>query len=136
MKKEELQDKLAEKTILQYKNEDTITMSKQNKMIGVFTSAQTWEVDTDEEKMNDIENAIWQTRGCFQTTSSEWDRSTIDEKIMQLKGLSDNNNLDIFQLSMRMKMIGVDDFNKDIDDLDLLIGMSKIIDHLLKEKKQ
>lgn len=51
MKKEELQNKLAEKTILQYKDEDTITTSKQN-LIEVFTSAQTWEVDTDEEKMN------------------------------------------------------------------------------------
>jgi hypothetical protein len=32
-----------------------------------------------------------------------------------------------------MKMIGVD-LNKDIDDLDLVIGMSKIIDYLLKER--
>ena len=132
MKKEELQNKLAEKTILQYKDKDTLTTSKQN-LIEVFTSAQTWVVDTDEEKMNDIENSIWKTRGCFQTTCSEWDNSTMDEKITKLKNLS-NNNLDVFQLSIRMKMMGVEDFNKEIDDLDLVIGMSKIIDYLLKEK--
>ena len=134
MNKEKLQKKLAQRVIMQYKDDKEITISKANRMMKVINSTTNWEVSTDKEKMMDIENTIWQTRGCFQTTCSEWNRTNIDEKVKLLKDLADNHDLDIFQLSMRMKIMGVEDFNKDITDLDLIMGMSEIIDHLLKEK--
>ena len=133
MKKEKSQENLAKKAILQYKDENEMSMSKGLRLQEVFANAHDWEVDTNQDKMNDIENLIWSTRGCFQTTCSEYNRTTMDEKISLLRNLSKNNNLDIFQLAMRMKIMGIEDLNKDIDDLDLVLGMSAIIDHLLKE---
>lgn len=132
---EQIRIKTGKKVVGQYKDDKEASMSKLNRLMDVSDSIMDWEVSTVKENMMDIEHTIWQTRGCFQTTCSEWDRTNIDEKVKLLKDLADNHDLDVFQLSMRMKIMGVEDFNKDITDLDLVMAMSKIIDYLLKDKK-
>jgi len=131
---EQIRIKIVEKVVGQYKDDKEVSMSKRNRLMEVSDSIMDWKVSTVKENMMDIENTIWQTRGCFQTTCSEWDRTNIDEKVKLLKDLADNHDLDVFQLSMRMKVMGVEDFNKDITDLDLVMAMSEIIDYLLKDK--
>lgn len=132
---EQIRIKIGKKVVRQYKDDKEVSMSKLNRLRDVSDSIMDWKVSTVKENMMDIENTIWQTRGCFQTTCSEWDRTNMDEKVKLLKDLADNHDLDVFQLSMRMKVMGVEDFNKDITDLDLVMAMSEIIDYLLKDKK-
>lgn len=77
---------------------------------------------------------IWETRGCFQTTCSEWHETTMDEKVDFLAELINKKGFNTLKLAISMMEGGNNELNKDIKEIDLVIGMSKLIDHLLKNR--
>jgi len=76
----------------------------------------------------------WQTRGCFQSNCAEWKQTTIEEKVDLLSDLINQKDYDTLQLSLTMMEYGNSKFNKNIKEKDLIIGMSKIIDFLIKKE--
>ena len=73
-------------------------------------------------------------RGCFQTTCTEWDMTSIDEKTEAIKELITNGDFSTFKLSIMMLDTCTNEYNKEMTPLDLVFGMGEIIDYLLKEK--
>jgi acyl carrier protein len=84
---------------------------------------------------DEVHNDIVKTRGCFQTTCTEWDSSTMEEKVELLKDLVNNKGYDSLQLAMQMMKIYNEQYGKEINETDLLMGMSRILDFLLREFK-
>ena len=73
-------------------------------------------------------------RGCFDSASSEWKESTLDDKIETLKKLINEDGDNTLALSMGMMDYCNSEEGKDIKPMDLVISMSKIIDYLLKKE--
>jgi len=73
-------------------------------------------------------------RSCFDSSSSEWHDSTMDEKIGVLKKLVKEDGDNTLRLAIGMKSYCNDEAGKDIKDMDLIVSMGKLLDHLLKEK--
>lgn len=94
-----------------------------------------WKVSKNSDEMDDIDQEIWKTRGCFQKSCSEWNGTEMNQKIELLDELINNKEYDTLQLVIRMMNRGNIDFNKDIQELDIIMGMSQIIDHLIKNQK-
>ncbi len=111
--------------------EQELTMAHGLRMMKLISSQKTWK-DIDKE---DVHNDIVKTRGCFQTTCSEWDSTTMDEKIGILKELINDKEYSSLELSMQMMKIYNSQYGKEIKELDLLMGMSRILDHLLRKPK-
>ncbi len=109
--------------------EQKLTMAHGLRMMELLSFKNTWK-DIDKEE---VHNEIVKTRGCFQTTCSEWDSTTMAEKIQLLKELVNDKGYDSLQLSMQMMEIYNTQFGKEIKEIDLLMGMSRILDHLLKD---
>lgn len=95
-----------------------------------------WRVSQNSDEMADIDQDIWKTRGCFQKSCTEWNRTEMHQKIDLLDELINNKEYDTLQLVIRMMNMGNMDFNKDIQELDIIMGMSQIIDYLIKNQKQ
>jgi hypothetical protein len=112
-----------------------ITGSLVHRELNLVVAKKTWKTSEDEEKSINIENTIWQTRGCFQPTCHEWKQQSMEEKVEQLSDLVNNHGYDVLQLALRMKDMGNNELGKDIGDFDLIHSMSQIIDYLLKDKK-
>jgi len=74
-------------------------------------------------------------RGCFDSASSEWGRSALDEKVEALKKLINKDGENTLKLSVGMMDYCNREAGKGIKPMDLILSMSKIIDHLLKEAK-
>lgn len=74
-------------------------------------------------------------RSYFDYSSHEWKESTIDEKIKSLKKLLNEDSKNTLNLSLGMMDYCNTQANKDIKPMDLVIAMSKIIDHLLLEEQ-
>lgn len=108
-----------------------LTVTDGLREIEILAAREQWQDKNDDAIWSDI----WKTRGCFQSTSSEWNNTTMDEKIDLLKHLINKKGFDTLQLSLSMMEDGNSEFNKDIKEIDLIMSMSKIIDHLLKEKQ-
>lgn len=109
---------------------ENISPSKVYRILKLVEAKESWKNSNDENVWSDI----WSTRTCFDQASSEWNRTTIDEKIALLKELINNKGFDTLQLSMTMMEFGNRDFSKGIREIDLVSSMSTIIDHLLKTK--
>ena len=73
-------------------------------------------------------------RGCFQTTCTEWDMTSMYEKTEAIKELITNGDFTTLNLSLSMLDTCTKEYNKEMTPLDLVFGMSEIIDYLLKEK--
>ena len=108
-----------------------LTMAKGLRLMELMILQKRWK---DIEK-DEVHNDIVQTRGCFQTTCTEWDSSTMEEKVELLKDLVNNKGYDSLQLAMQMMKIYNEQYGKEISEIDLLMGMSRIMDYLLKESK-
>jgi hypothetical protein len=111
--------------------EKEITMAKGLRLMELMILQKSWK---DIEK-DEVHNDIVQTRGCFQTTCTEWDSSSMEEKVELLKDLVNNKGYDSFQLAMQMMKIYNEQYGKEISEIDLLMGMSRIMDYLLRESK-
>ena len=108
---------------------EEITMAKGLRLMKLMQMQRKWKnIDKDE-----VHNDIVKTRGCFQTTCSEWDSTTMDEKIGILKELINDKEYSSLELSMQMMKIYNSQYGKEISEMDLLMGMSRILDYLLKE---
>jgi hypothetical protein len=88
-----------------------------------------------EYKNPDILENIWSTRGCFQPNCSQWNDTSMNEKIDLLKELINDKNFSTLELALNMREIGNVKFNKSIKEKDIIMGMSQLIDFLLKNKK-
>lgn len=73
-------------------------------------------------------------RGCFQTSCTEWNMTTMDEKTEAIKELITNGDFSTLKLSMMMLDTCTNEYNKEVKPIDLVIAMGEIIDHLLKDK--
>ena len=71
-------------------------------------------------------------RECFDMASSEWDRSTIDEKVDALQQLVKNDGENTLKLAMGMLDYCNREAGKDIKLLELVISLSTMMDNLLK----
>lgn len=71
-------------------------------------------------------------RGCFDSVSSEWDRSSMDEKLEALKYLVEHEDKNISSLSIGMMEHCNNELNKNITPLELIMSMGEIIEYLLK----
>ena len=111
-------------------NNKNITMNSGLRMMALMLAKKKWKNSNDV----DIWSDIWNTRTCFDESSSEWNRTTMDEKIALLKELINIKGFDILQLSMAMMEVGNSEYNKGIREIDLVMSMSNIIDYLLKTK--
>ena len=111
---------------------EEVTMAKGLRLMKLMSSQRTWK-DIEKEE---VHNDIVKTRGCFQTTCSEWDSTTMEEKVELLKALVSNKGYDSLQLSMQMMEIYNTQFGKEINETDLLMGMSRILDFLLNKEKE
>ena len=80
-------------------------------------------------------SSLCSLRTCFDHSSSEWNETSLDEKVSMLKKQINDNTNSTFKLSLGMLDYCNTEAGKDIKPLDLVISMSKIIDHLLKEKQ-
>ncbi len=108
------------------------TMANGLRLIELMSMQKNWKnIDKD-----DVHNDIVKTRGCFQTTCSEWKHTTMDEKIGILKELINDKEYSSLELSMQMMEIYNSQYGKEIKELDLLMGMSKVLDYLLKESEK
>jgi len=74
-------------------------------------------------------------RDCFDPASSEWNHSTMDEKVEALSVLINRDDKNTLGLALGMLDYCNKEANKGINMIDLVISMSKIIDHLLKNEK-
>ena len=81
-----------------------------------------------------IESTPCALRGCFDRSSSEWQDTSIDEKVKILKKLINEDGEDILKLSIGMMDYCNKENGKDIKPVDLVRSMSEIMDYLLKEK--
>jgi len=81
-----------------------------------------------------IENTPCSLRSCFDRSSSEWQATTLEEKISMLKKLINEDGENTLKLSIGMMDYCNKENGKDIKPKDLILAMSEIIDHLLKEK--
>ena len=72
-------------------------------------------------------------RGCFDHASQEWKDSTLDEKVYALKMLINDDCKNTLKLSMGMLDYCNKEAGKEIKLIDIVISMSHLIDHLLKE---
>ena len=133
MSKKNLQDKIFKRLVEKHK-QDTSTVSSMHRMLKLFEASTDWKVSNNKDNMAEIENTIWSTRGCFQSTSNEWNQTSMEEKIKLLHKLKKNENLNTLELSLRVMDIGTQQLNKDITELDLILSMSEIIDYLLEQK--
>lgn len=82
----------------------------------------------------EVENSCL-LRGCFDHACHEWKESTLDEKVVALKNLINNDGENTLKLSMGMLSYCNEKAGKDIKLIDLVISMSHLLDHLLKEEK-
>jgi len=73
-------------------------------------------------------------RGCFDSTSSEWNESTLEQKVEALTKLINDDEGNTLKISTAMMDYCNKENAKDIKPMDLVLAMSKIIDHLLREK--
>ncbi len=73
-------------------------------------------------------------RGCFQTSCTEWNMTSMDEKVEAIKELITNGDFTTLKLSLSMLDTCTNEYNKEIEPIDLVIAMSEIIDYLLKDK--
>ena len=110
---------------------EELTMAKGLRLMELMMLQENWK---DIEK-DEVHNDIVKTRGCFQITCSEWDSSTMEEKVELLKELVNNKGYDSLQLAMQMMKIYNEQYGKEINETDLLMGMSRIMDYLLRESK-
>lgn len=109
---------------------NNITINNGLRMIKLIHAKKNWKNSNEA----DIWSDIWSTRTCFDSACSEWNATTIDEKIAILKELINNKGFDTLQLSISMMEVGNTRYGKDIKEIDLVSSMSTIIDHLLKTK--
>jgi len=84
----------------------------------------------------DKEQDIWETRGYFQPSCHEYKQTSMDEKVELLKQLLNKTDCNTLGIVLQMKDIGNNELNKDITDIDIIMGMSNILDHLLKISKK
>jgi len=74
-------------------------------------------------------------RGCFQTSCTEWNMTSMDEKTEAIKELITKGDFTTANLSLMMLDTCTNEYNKEMTPLDLVFGMGEIIDYLLKEKE-
>ena len=70
----------------------------------------------------------------FDFSSSEWKSTAIENKIEVLKQLLTEEDANTLKISLGMLDYCNTQAGKDIKLMDLVVSMSKIIDHLLKEE--
>ena len=134
MREQNLRANLERRVLEKFQDSYSTTGSGINRMIQLKNAPKIWKVPKDEEKMDEINNIIWQTRDCFQNTSNEWTRTSMNQKVELLSQLKKDYGLGTLELALRVMDIGNNEHNKDIAELDLILSMSEIIDFLLKEK--
>ena len=74
-------------------------------------------------------------RGCFDSTSSEWHKSTIEQKVEALEVLINRDKVLTSSLIIKMLNYCNKEANKGIEQQDVLLSLSKIIDYLLIKEK-
>jgi len=84
----------------------------------------------DEQTHNDITS----TRGCFDLPSEEYKQLDMPQKVALLKELINEKGYNSTQLSISMMNIYNTEYNKDIKPIELVMGLSKIVDYLLTEE--
>ncbi len=75
-------------------------------------------------------------RGCFDSASSEWNKSTIEQKVEALKVLINRDKVLTSTLVSKMLNYCNNEVNKGIAQEDVLLSLSKIIDYLLIKEKE
>ena len=84
--------------------------------------------------MNDKKyNEILSTRGCFDIASDEYTKLDMSKKVELLKELINQENFTTAELSIKMMDTYNKEFNKEIRPIDLVLGLSSLVDYLLKE---
>ncbi len=74
-------------------------------------------------------------RGCFDSASSEWNKSTIAQKVEALEVLINRDKVLTSTLILKMLSYCNQEANKGIEQKDVILSLSKIIDYfLIKEK--
>ena len=73
-------------------------------------------------------------RECFDMPSHEWKGSTMEEKVEALKVLVNEEKHSTYNLARGMHDYCNHHAGKDIELSDLVVSLSKIIDHLLKKE--
>lgn len=79
-------------------------------------------------------NDITSTRGCFDLPSSEYNELDMPQKVALLKELINKKGYNTTQLSISMMNIYNTEYNKTIKPIELVMGLSKIVDYLLTEE--
>ena len=71
-------------------------------------------------------------RECFDSASTEWNRSTIDEKVEALQKLIKDDGENTLKLAMGMLDYCNEEEGKKMPLSTLVFSMSELLDHLLK----
>ena len=74
-------------------------------------------------------------RTLFDFSSNEWKSTSVENKIEVLTKLLNEDKNNTLKISLEMLDYCNHEAGKEVKLMDLLISMSKIIDHLLKEDK-
>jgi len=85
-----------------------------------------------DEKYNDILS----TRGCFDIGSYEYTQMDMAKKVTLLKELINQKGIKTADLSINMMDIYNREFHKDIRPIDLVVGLSLLVDYLLDASKE
>lgn len=104
-----------------------LTLTKAMREIELAKEKEQWKNIKKDEVFTDIRK----TRVCFHPFTSEAKVKKIDEKIKLLQELVNDKGYDTLQLALQMK----DTDTNSPDNIDLIMGMSKIIDYLLNENQ-
>ena len=73
-------------------------------------------------------------RHCFDPYCSEWNQSSIEEKISTISKNIEENNTNCFALAMKTFVSLKEEYGKDIHPIHILSAMGSILDYLIKER--
>ena len=104
-----------------------LTLTKTIREIELAKEKKQWKNINQDEVFTNVR----QTRICFHPFTSEAKVKKINEKVKLLQDLVNNKGYDTLQLALQLK----DTDTNSPDDIDLIMGMSKIIDYLLEENQ-